>query len=125
MNVLKHPLFIGALLLTASHRLLEQAGHSFPYLSSYLDDLACFPVVLTLGLAFLRLLTGSRNYTLSRLQVVAAVIYFSIMFEGVLPAFSEDYTRDPLDIIAYSAGALLFGKHINRKPVIREEAPGA
>lgn len=125
MKLLKHPLFLGSALLTTAHGVAERMKFNIPYISSYLDDLACFPVVLTLGLAFLRRITGSPNYILSREQVILAVVYFSVMFEGVLPGISENYTRDPLDIIAYSAGAFLFAKYINRKPMMKHKAAGS
>ena len=114
MNSLKHTLFISAAILTTANEIIERSGYSIPYLNSYLDDLACFPVVLTIGLAFLRWMQRSRSYVLSKAQVVLAVIYFSVVFEGILPAVSENYTRDPLDVIAYSAGAFLFWRYINR-----------
>lgn len=115
MKILANPLFIGALLLTATNAIIERMGYIIPYINSYLDDLACFPVILTLALAFLRTISGLKEYRLSKGQVIMAVIYFSIMFEGVLPALSVRYTRDPFDIIAYAAGALLFSRAINGK----------
>ena len=114
MRLLKHPLFISAVLLTTINAMLERAGYPVPFVHAYLDDVLCFPVVLTLALTFLRRFVTPRDYTLSAFQVVMAVIYFSIVFEWMLPRVSENYTCDPADIIAYSIGALLFGVFINR-----------
>jgi hypothetical protein len=35
-------------------------------------------------------------------------LYFSIYFEGLLPALAARYTRDWKDVVAYAAGGLIF-----------------
>jgi hypothetical protein len=121
MSILRNPVFLLAFVLTASNELLERMGYSIPYVNSYLDDLACFPVVLTLALAFLRTFITSQDYSLSKIQVALAVIYFYFVFEWLLPAVSSSYTRDHADIIAYAAGAYIFWKFINGKNAVKEE----
>jgi hypothetical protein len=114
MRLLRHPLFITASVLTICNGMMGRMGCSLPYISSYLDDLACFPVILTIALALLRVLTRQHDYLLSRGRIIFAIIYFSVVFEGVLPAASNSYTSDPFDIVAYAAGALLFERYINK-----------
>ena len=122
MSILRNPVFILAFVLTASNELLERMGYSIPYVNAYLDDLACFPIVLTLALAFLRTFVTSQEYSLSRMQVALAVVYFYLVFEWVLPSMSSRYTRDHADMIAYTAGAYIFWKFINRKSAVKQEA---
>ena len=122
MSILKHPLFLALSALTISNEIIERAGWSIPFINSYLDDLACLPVVLTLALAFLRTFFTSPGYTLSKMQIVIAVIYISVAFEWILPSVSSRYTRDHIDILMYVLGAISFGRFINRKDLIKAEA---
>ena len=116
MKVLRHPLFICATALTLANAALERLASPIPFIHAYLDDVLCFPVVLTLALALLRMLKGN-DHRLSSFQIGAAVIYFSIVFEWMLPRVSASYTGDALDVIAYAAGAMMFAVFINAKPV--------
>lgn len=122
MSTLKHPLFLVLAALTISNEIIERAGFSIPFVNSYLDDLACLPVVLTLALAFLRSFFTSPGYSLSKIQIAIAVIYISVVFEWILPSVSSRYTRDYADIIMYVTGAVLFGRYINKKHSLQVEA---
>lgn len=117
MKTLKHPVFLSSLFLTAANALLERTGNPIPFLHAYLDDALCFPIVLTLALAFLRSFITSVEFTLSTFHIVLAVIYFSFVFEWVLPRFSASYTSDTADVLAYAAGAFVFSRFINRSSV--------
>lgn len=116
MKVLRHPVFITSVFLTAANAALERTGHSIPFLHAYLDDLVCFPVVLSLALAFLRSFVTAADYRLNKVHIVLAVAYFSFVFEWLLPRISMNYTSDPFDVLAYAAGAFVFARFINASP---------
>ncbi|MDQ3192323.1 MAG: magnesium citrate secondary transporter [Bacteroidota bacterium] len=92
----------------------KQFGIFIPFIHAYLDDFLCMPVVLTLTLYILQMILKEERFRLSKYQVIFAIIYFSVMFELVLPAFSSKYTSDVMDIAAYLIGAFVFYKYINR-----------
>ena len=48
------------------------------------------------------------NVGLSILKVIFGVVYFSFLFEFLLPQLSEKYTADWLDVIMYSIGGFLY-----------------
>jgi len=106
-------LFLASVVLAAINQLLERSGIFIPIVHSYLDDLLCFPIVLTTGLAAYRMLHQQPNYVLSHWQVWPAVGIYAVVFEVVLPSYSQVYTADVVDVIAYVIGALVFMKWIN------------
>ncbi len=88
---------------------------TFSLIHSYLDDLLAMPVILTLAVAVQRQWVYRRpDYTLSKIQVSFAVLYVSVLFEGILPVISPKYTRDGWDILAYIMGGFIFFRFINR-----------
>jgi len=114
VKVLLHPIFLVAVLLAATNQLLERNGIFLPFIHSYLDDLLCFPIVLTVGLAGYRLIHQDDAYTLGPWQVWATVVLYTVMFEWVLPSYSPVYTADALDVVAYAVGAMVFLRWVNR-----------
>ncbi len=111
---LLHPLFLIAVLLAALNQLVERNGIHIPIVHAYLDDLLCFPIVLTVGLVGYRLTLGNSNYKLGHWQVWPAVVLYALVFEWVLPSYSPIYTGDPLDVLAYIVGATAFMRWVNR-----------
>jgi len=114
MKVLLHPVFIASVLLAATNQLLERNGIFLPFIHSYLDDLLCFPIVLTVGLAGYRLLYRDDAYTLGPWQAWTAVVLYAVMFEWVLPSYSPVYTADVFDGVAYVVGTGVFLRWMNR-----------
>jgi hypothetical protein len=120
MKLLRHPLFILAVLLFLTNQWLEYSGIYIPLLFSYLDDLLVMPIVLTLTLLFQRSVTyRNQAYVFSPWHVVVAIVYFALVFEVVLPRYSERYTADPFDVLAYTAGGFLFYTFINQPATSR------
>ncbi len=120
MKLLLHPLFVIAVLLFLLNQWLEHQGIYVPLLFSYLDDLLVMPIVLTLTLLFQRYVTfKDPGYTFSTWHVLVAIVYFSLIFEVVLPRYSSRYTADPLDVLAYAAGGALFYYFINQPATSR------
>ena len=109
MQVLLNPLFLvcsGAYLV---NRFLLSWLELRQYQVPYLNDVLCLPVALTLAL-FLqqRIFPASARQRLHPGQVVFAFLYFALYFEGLLPVFSRQYTRDGWDLAAYALGGIIF-----------------
>lgn len=111
MKTLLQPLFLTACALFGINQLLEFHHIFLPYVHAYLDDVLCFPIVLTLILFLFRTaILKDPNFCLSSYQIAFAVAYFAFAFEEVLPYFSSEYTSDVLDVVFYAIGGGIFGK---------------
>ncbi len=60
------------------------------------------PIVFYLVEAIFRIL--KINFSLSITKIIFGVLYFSFLFEFVLPRFSSRYTGDWLDVLMYCMG---------------------
>ena len=77
--------------------------------SSYLDDILCIPIVMSITLVIFRLVIVQDNsFIFPMSYIIIAVIFFSVLFELILPTISIKYTRDVFDIVAYSIGGIVF-----------------
>lgn len=113
MRILLNPTFLVCLILASINQILEKGfGIFIPIVHSYLDDLLCFPFVLTLGLAMYRYFKP--DYRLTGWHIWLTVIIYSVYFEWYLPKTSAVYTSDILDVLMYVLGALIFQLFINR-----------
>lgn len=108
-----NPVFIVCVFLASSNQIIEKGfGVFIPVVHSYLDDLICFPIVLTLGLAMYR--SFKPEYRLTAWNVWPIVFIYSVYFEWYLPQTSTVYTADAVDVVMYVFGALIFQRYINR-----------
>ncbi|MFQ5583906.1 MAG: hypothetical protein ACE5GL_05680 [Calditrichia bacterium] len=108
-------IFILVVAVFVLKHVLEHLGISHPLSTSYLDDLLLFPIILYLVLQIhRRWRLKSDDYRMPVSHVVGAVVFYSLLFELVLPHFSRRFTGDVLDIVFYSAGAGLFIFLMNR-----------
>ncbi|RDC64979.1 magnesium citrate secondary transporter [Adhaeribacter pallidiroseus] len=116
MRILRNPFFLfSASLFWVTYILEFFKIFTLPFVHHYLDDLLAMPVILTLAVAVQRQwVYRNPQYVLSKIQVIFAVVYVSVWFEGVLPTFSGKYTRDFWDILAYVLGAWFFYRFVNR-----------
>lgn len=78
------------------------------WITHYLADLLCIPIVLQLSLWGLRFFKKNNQLYLSKSQIWIAFVYVSIVFEGILPYFKTKYTGDPLDALMYLLGTLFY-----------------
>jgi hypothetical protein len=116
-RTLSNPVFLTCLVLAAGNQMLEKEfGVFLPIIHSYLDDLLCFPIVLTLGLAMYRAFIP--NYKLDLLHMIPVLIAYSIYFELYLPSVSTSATSDPIDVLMYALGMAVFGYFINRNDAV-------
>jgi hypothetical protein len=111
---LTHPLFILAVVLAAINQWLESRSIFLPLVHSYMDDFLCFPIVFSVGLTSYRLVLSSEKYVLRPIQIWPVVILYTLVFEFILPRYSDVYTSDWRDGIAYICGTVVFLKWINR-----------
>lgn len=116
MRTLQNPVFLISFFLFCVNQLLELNSIYVKPLYSYLDDLLCLPIVLTLVLTVERMYFKNNRFVFSWHYTGAAVVLFAVFFELLLPSFSHRHTSDVLDIAFYMAGAVLFHTTIN-KPV--------
>ena len=116
-RTLTNTVFLICVSLAVANQLFEKLfGIFIPLVHSYLDDLLCFPIVLTLGLAMYRLFKP--YYRLSLMHMLPVLLVYSIYFEWYLPSVSSSATSDPLDVVMYVIGLVVFGHFINRKDTV-------
>lgn len=115
MRVVKNPYFVIACLIFWMNQLLEKVfGIFVPWVHEYLDDLLAMPVVLGITLQVFQWIHPKKEkFRFSKIQVAVGWIYFSFLFEFLLPKYSERYTADVWDVFAYGIGAVAFYVLIN------------
>jgi hypothetical protein len=114
---LRRPLFVAAATGYAALQLLTRGLHQpLPaWMSNWLADALCLPVILTLALAAQRLLRRRPDFVLPDTWLLAAWLYVSVWFELLAPGLRPTrYTADGLDVLAYAAGAWVFRRWLNR-----------
>ena len=117
MRTLTNPVFLVCVVLASVNQILEKGfGIFLPLVHSYLDDLLCFPIVLTLGLAMYRYFNP--NYCLTAWHIWPTVFIYSVYFEWYLPQNSNAYTADVFDVLMYILGALLFQLAVNKNSAV-------
>ncbi len=117
ISVLKHPLFIFAAIAFWTNQFLEKAlGVFIPFYHSYGDDLMAMPVVFGLCLQTMRWIHPRKSdLVFNKNQILVALVYFSVVFEGVLPMLSDRYTADIFDVLCYGIGTLAFYYFMNQQ----------
>lgn len=86
---------------------LKHSGVYIPFYSDYFIDLICIPIVL----GWIKIFTDKfsiQNFQWGILPIAIAVVYFTIVFEFIMPNVSNNYTQDYLDILFYSLGGMIF-----------------
>lgn len=116
MEIFKNPFFIFPCLVFWINQFVEKSlGVFIPVYHSYGDDLMAMPVVFGLCLQVMRWMHPLKNELIfTKKQLMIALVYFSVVFELVLPAFSSAYTADLIDVACYGIGTLVFFRWVNR-----------
>lgn len=83
-------------------------------LTSYLDDLFFFPVVL----CWHRVLTSENAYKLQGLYILVSFAIVSVFTEFLLPLFEEASTPDIFDVLAYFIGILVYARLIDKSHLV-------
>ncbi|MCH7413055.1 magnesium citrate secondary transporter [Belliella sp. R4-6] len=117
MSVFKNIYFIIPCILFWINQAVERLlGIYIPYVHAYLDDLLAMPVVLGVTLQVFRWIHPSRNlFYFTKVQLLVGWLYFSFLFEVLLPRWSATYTADIWDVLCYAIGTVIFDRLINRK----------
>ena len=116
MTVVKNPFFFIPVLIFAVNQILERFFKIFiPWVHSYLDDLLAMPVILGITLQIYRKIHPKKDaFSFSKTQILVALIYVSLVFELILPHFSNTYISDTYDLVCYTFGAGYFFFFINQ-----------
>ncbi|EIM77694.1 hypothetical protein A3SI_05909 [Nitritalea halalkaliphila LW7] len=86
-----------------------------PYIHAYGDDLLAMPVVFGLTLQVYRWIHPLREaFIFTPAQLIVGLLYFSLLFEVLLPRFLSTYTADPWDVLCYALGTVYFHYLLNR-----------
>ncbi len=89
------------------NQIAQNIGVSSHFSSSYLDDLICLPIVFFIVQQVHRWLNNG-NYILPISHIFTGILFFSIIFELILPQLSNRYIGDFYDIGFYFIGASIF-----------------
>lgn len=78
------------------------------FFSSYLNDLLCLPIVLSICLFMIRFFSKDEQIKIPLFSAFSLAAFYSIYFEIYLPDVTERYTSDVVDVLLYFTGALVF-----------------
>lgn len=102
-------LFFTMVILYAGVRILRLMHIIIPWINSYLNDILCLPIILSLVLFIIRKwIIRNTRYYLSIYHILFTAAYFSWVFEWYLPHHNSNFTADPYDILSYFLGGMIF-----------------
>ena len=109
MRVLKHPLFLVAIVIATALYSANRFEVPLPnWMYFYVNDFLCMPIVLSTSLAVLRIINKTEALYVPIGIVLALTMYFLIYFEWLMPQINTRYTSDLIDVGLYVLGGLLF-----------------
>lgn len=112
-EIILKPFLIVALVLYMSVHLSRIVGLELPsFINSYLTDLLCMPLILSLSCAGVRVFKRNNTINLTFTMVFAMTFFYAFYFEWFLPLRHLRYTADWIDVCCYFAGALVYWKII-------------
>lgn len=118
---LRHPLFLAGTALYVVVVVHKYGGPLSPrwplpnLVRFHLADFLALPLELTLALFVLRRWYFRRpGFVLPTSWIFSSGLVFAVWFEGILPHFDARATADPLDVVAYALGGLVFWRWLNR-----------
>jgi hypothetical protein len=117
MTVFKNIYFLTTCILFGINQGVERLlGIYIPFIHAYLDDLLAMPVVLGLTLQVFRWIHPLKTrFYFSKIQLTVGWVYFSFLFEVLLPQWADIYTADIWDVVCYGVGTIIFDRFINSK----------
>lgn len=89
------------------NQIAQNMGVSSHFTSSYLDDLICFPIVFFI-VQWVHRRRINENFILPLSHIFVGVLFFSLIFEIILPMVSSRYIGDFYDVGFYFIGATIF-----------------
>lgn len=109
MRTLVNPIFLGYFVLASAVYMAGRMQLSLPdWISFYLNDFLCMPLVFTFILAVIRHLKTDPKYQLPVFSILSLTSYYIWFFEIYLPKHNLRYTADWLDALLYCIGSFLF-----------------
>ncbi|UOQ77485.1 hypothetical protein MUN84_01895 [Hymenobacter sp. 5516J-16] len=114
---LRHPLFVlgTGLYVFACINRYWPFWHLPAFVNSHLADLLDLPLQLTMVLWLMRRFYFRRpSFVLPLSWIVASWVVVAVWFEVVMPRFNRNMVADPLDVVAYTLGGLVFWRWMNR-----------
>ncbi|CAM4146119.1 hypothetical protein [Gillisia limnaea] len=101
--------FFSAVFTFLSIGILNLANVDMPtWITSYVNDFLCMPVVLTICLKTVHFIKKDNAILLPILPIITLTSFYAIYFEWYLPQVENRYTSDWIDVLMYFCGALLF-----------------
>lgn len=112
-------LFLFPGMLFIWHQWAENQGFHEVWIDSYLDDVLFLPLVFGFFRLLKRVISREPDWDIPHAWMINTLLFVSVYFEGILPLFSNRFTSDPLDIIAYTGGmtAYIFARYFVNVPV--------
>lgn len=108
-NILLSPYFIGGWILYCSVRICRSYDVVLPgWINGYLTDLLCMPLVFMICLVGVRFIKRNPQIEISKWLILVLFVEYAVVFEWILPARSDIYTADLLDVFMYAIGCILF-----------------
>jgi len=77
------------------------------FIDSYLLDFLCIPLVMETCRWILEIVL-KRKYRFTGYHCIVAVLYFSLVFEWMLPKLSSSYHTDIFDMVCYGTSTALW-----------------
>jgi hypothetical protein len=109
MIFLKKPIIWLIFATATAVYILQQLHVALPsIINNYLNNLLCMPVVLTLCLVVLQLIKKNYSLTIPIFVIASITLYYIVYFEWFLPKINARYTADPIDVVLYIIGAMVF-----------------
>lgn len=104
-----HILFLNAVFIFLVINILNSFKFNLPtWITFYVNDFLCMPVVLTICLKILHYLKKDNTILLPLLPILSLSTFYAFYFEWYLPQERTRYTGDWVDVFMYFGGALLF-----------------
>ena len=112
-HLIKQPFFSGALLLYLSVHLSRMGLFYLPELvNSYLTDLLCLPIILSVSLISTRFIKRDHSISLTLPMIAGMTFFYAWYFEWYLPAKNPRYMADIIDVWCYLVGAFFYWRII-------------
>ena len=107
---LRSGVFLTCFTMFVAHQVTQRILYTpIPFADNYLDSFVAMPILLTLLMVERRVLFRyDPNYRLSISEIILGTLLVAGVGELVFPAFSNEFTSDWWDVLAYSLGSLLF-----------------
>lgn len=91
-------------------------GYVFPpMIQFYMNDLLIVPLTAGIARSSMRWLFQVKKYILRFWQACYIVVFYSIVFEGILPFFLLRYTGDWIDVLLYIIGGIFYWTVMNKR----------